>query len=233
MNIRRLLRWIGPRVGDTAMNKAVPYYRVSTARQGRSGLGLEAQRKAVQAFAKAHGFTLLTAVVETESGSKCDRRGLQQALALCKAEGATLLIAKLDRLARNVAFISRLMEAGVDFKAADNPYADKLIVHIMAAFAEHEREQISLRTRAALQAAKARGVQLGSYGRDVLSKRNKTRSRQFAIKMKPVISTLRSKGIITVRGIAAELNRLRVPTYRSGHHRWHPDTVHNLLKLCN
>lgn len=211
------------------MNKAVPYYRVSTARQGRSGLGLAAQKKTVQAFAKANGFALLKAVVETESGSKCDRRGLHDALAICKAEGATLLIARLDRLARNVAFVSRLMEAGVDFKAVDNPYADKLIVHILAAFAEHEREQISLRTRAALQAAKARGVRLGSYGRDVLSVLNKVRSLQFAQKMRPTIAALRRKGFITIRAIAAELNRQHVPTYRSGNHRWHPDTVHKLL----
>lgn len=215
------------------MNKAVPYYRVSTARQGQSGLGLEAQKKAVQSFAKANGFALLKAFVETESGSKCDRPCLLEALALCKREGATLLIAKLDRLARNVAFISRLMEAGVAFKAADNPYADKLVVHIIAAFAEHEREQISLRTKAALQAAKARGVELGSFGRRVLAHRNRERSHAFARAMQSTIEKLRQRGITTIRAIAAELNRLAVPTYCSGKHRWHPDTVHNLLVHIN
>lgn len=212
------------------MNKAVPYYRVSTVRQGRSGLGLEAQKKAVQSFAKANGFALLKAFVETESGSKSDRRGLQQALAVCKAEHATLLIAKLDRLARNVAFVSRLMEAGVNFKAVDNPYADKLIVHIMAAFAEHEREQISQRTRATLQAAKARGVQLGRYGRDVLSGLNRQRSVEFAHAMRLTLDALRTNGFTTLRSMADELNRLAVPTYRKGAHRWHPSTIHSLLK---
>lgn len=211
------------------MNKAVPYYRVSTSRQRKSGLGLAAQKKAVHAFAKANGFELLKAVVETESGSKCNRRGLQQALQVCKQEGATLLIAKLDRLARNVAFVSRLIEAGTDFKAVDNPYADKLLVHIMAAFAEHEREQISQRTKAALQAAKARGVRLGSHGRDVLSKLNHQRSMQFARVMQPTLDALRLRGFTTMRSMAAELNRLAIPTYRSGSHKWHASTVHKLV----
>lgn len=212
------------------MTKAVPYYRVSTARQGQSGLGLEAQQQAVHAFAKANGFTLTPAFVEVESGRKAARPVLAQALDACKAQKAMLLIAKLDRLSRNVAFVSRLMESGVEFKAVDNPYASKLVIHILAAFAEHEREQASARTSAALQAAKAKGVALGRFGRTVLAPRNRARSQAFALKMAPTIERLRLRGITTVRTITAELNRLAVPTYHSAGHRWQVSTVHKIVK---
>ena len=144
--------------------KFISYHRVSTTRQGESGLGLEAQQKAVADYLNGGDWELLEEYVETESGkSHKNRPELQKALAACKKHKATLIIAKLDRLARNVAFISKLMESGVEFLAVDNPHANKLMVHMLAAFAEHEREQISLRTKAALQAAKARGVQLGKH----------------------------------------------------------------------
>ena len=135
------------------MKKAITYYRVSTERQGESGLGLLAQQKAVKDFAWANDYQLMGEFVEVESGKKNNRPVLVQALDRCKRENATLLIAKLDRLGRNVAFISKLMESGVDFKAVDNPHASKLVVHMMAVFAEHERDQISQRTAAALKAA--------------------------------------------------------------------------------
>ncbi len=212
------------------MKKAITYYRVSTERQGASGLGLDAQKASVRQFAAANNFQLSGEYIEIESGKKNARPVLQQALNACRQKGATLLIAKLDRLGRNVAFISRLMEAGVDFKAVDNPFAGKLIVHIMAAFAEHERDQISERTTAALAAAKQRGVVLGSYGRTVLAKLNKKKARQFALKMKPVIQKLRDMGITTIRGITCELNRLQVPTFRNTGNRWHLSTVHNILR---
>src|SRR5690606_17857566 len=150
------------------MKKAIPYYRVSTLRQGESGLGLEAQQKAVRDYAARFNFALLPECIEIESGKKNNRPVLHEALAKCKKQNAVLLIAKLDRLSRNVAFIAQLMEAGIDFLAVDNPHANKLMLHIMAAFAEHEREQISKRTKAALASAKNRGVQLGKNGRNVL-----------------------------------------------------------------
>jgi DNA invertase Pin-like site-specific DNA recombinase len=129
----------------------VAYYRVSTQRQGASGLGLEAQQEAVRGFTK--GGTIVAEVVEVESGKRNDRPKLAEALALCRKTKATLIIAKLDRLARNVAFVSNLMESGVDFVAVDFPQANRLTVHILAAIAEHEAAMISQRTRAALQAA--------------------------------------------------------------------------------
>ncbi len=140
----------------------VAYLRVSTARQGASGLGLEAQRAAVQGFAAAGGHTILAELVEVESGGKADRPQLTAALAMCRLHRATLVIAKLDRLARNVAFIANLMDGGVEFVACDMPHANRLTLHLLAAIAEHQREIISQRTKAALAAAKARGVRLGN-----------------------------------------------------------------------
>jgi DNA invertase Pin-like site-specific DNA recombinase len=142
----------------------VAYYRVSTCRQAGSGLGLDAQRSAVKCHLSGEAGTLLGEYTEIESGKRSDRPQLAAALAACKLHKATLIIAKLDRLARNVAFIAGLMESGVEFVAADNPHASKLMLHMLAAFAEHEREQISLRTKAALNAAKDRGVILGKQG---------------------------------------------------------------------
>ncbi len=210
------------------MKSAIPYYRVSTERQGESGLGLEAQQKSVHEFAKANRYSLAQEFIEIESGVKSKRPVLQEALEACKREKAVLLIAKLDRLARNVAFISKLIESKVEFIAVDNPHANKLIVHIMAAFAEHERDQISSRTKDALKAAKARGVKLGSFGRNILSKRNKEKSQKFAQKMKPIIERLKEEGFETVREINDELNRLAIPTYHN--QKWHLPTVHKILK---
>lgn len=141
---------------------AIAYYRVSTQRQGQSGLGLEAQRADVQRLADQHGYTITETFTEVESGRKKNRPQLEAALQLAKRTGAVLLIAKLDRLARNMAFTSALMESGVDFRAADMPEADRFTVHIFAALAEREARLISDRTRAALGAAKARGQQLGT-----------------------------------------------------------------------
>ena len=140
----------------------VAYYRVSTAQQGASGLGLDAQREAVARHVAGAGGQLVAEFEEVESGKKNDRVEIARALAACRLSRATLIIAKLDRLARNVAFISSLMESNVDFVACDNPHATRLTIHILAAVAEHEREMISARTKAALAAAKARGVKLGN-----------------------------------------------------------------------
>jgi DNA invertase Pin-like site-specific DNA recombinase len=144
------------------MKQVVSYIRVSTQKQGASGLGLEAQRSAVEAFCQSNGFEILAEYCEVESGRKNDRPVLQSALAHARRQKATLLIAKLDRLARNVAFIANLMEANVEFRACDLPEASKFILHIMSAVGEQEARAISDRTKAALQAAKERGILLGA-----------------------------------------------------------------------
>lgn len=176
----------------------VSYLRVSTGRQAASGLGLEAQRGAVRQYAQQNGGAIIEEFVEVETGRRCDRPALVQSIARCKATGATLLIAKLDRLARNVAFIANLMETGVEFVAADTPFANRLMLHILAAFAEHEREQISARTRAALAAAKVRGVELGRNGRR-LALRNRAEACNFAIGIAPQL---------LMPGSSAEIARL-------------------------
>ncbi len=148
--------------GAPGVPRFVSYYRVSTTQQGASGLGLEAQREAVSRHVAGARGTIVAEFQEIESGKKNDRPQIAAALATCRLRRATLVIAKLDRLARNVFFISSLMESGVDFVACDNPHATRLTIHILAAVAEHEREMISARTIAALAAAKARGVRLGN-----------------------------------------------------------------------
>jgi DNA invertase Pin-like site-specific DNA recombinase len=141
----------------------ISYIRVSTKRQGESGLGLEAQQSAVASHINAQGGKLVREYREIESGNRSNNRpAFNNALCHAKRCGATLLVAKLDRLARNVAFTSALMEAGVDFICCDNPHATRFTIHILAAVAEFESEQISIRTKAALAALKARGVKLGS-----------------------------------------------------------------------
>jgi DNA invertase Pin-like site-specific DNA recombinase len=144
------------------MPDLIAYYRVSTDQQGQSGLGLEAQQLAVEAFARQSNARIIKRYVEVETGKRSDRPELTKAIAFAKRAKATLVVAKLDRLARNLHFTSTLMRTGVDFVACDNPHANKLTIHILAAIAEHETEQISERTKAALAAAKLRGVLLGS-----------------------------------------------------------------------
>ncbi len=212
------------------MKKAIAYYRVSTARQGRSGLGLEAQQQAVEAFAKANDFILVNDFIDINSGRRNDRPALKAALKECRKEDATLIIATLDRLSRSVAFIATLMEAHADFKVVNNPYADRFTIHILAAVAQKAREDISRNTSAALQAAKLHGVQLGWYGKYVTSKINQFHAEMFACRMKPIIDKIKARGIKTIRAIANELNRMRVPTYYKEGHRWHIRTIQNLLK---
>ncbi|HUY88983.1 MAG TPA: recombinase family protein [Pirellulales bacterium] len=145
-----------------SISKIVSYYRVSTQRQAGSGLGLEAQQAAVQRYAASQGAQIVAHFTEVETGKSSTRPQLAAAIRLAKANGATLVVAKLDRLARNVAFTAALMESGVDFIACDNPHANRLTLHILAAVAEDEARRISDRTKAALAAAKARGVKLGA-----------------------------------------------------------------------
>jgi DNA invertase Pin-like site-specific DNA recombinase len=216
--------------------KFVSYLRVSTDKQGHSGLGIEAQRKAVTDYLNGGNWQLLREYVEIESGKRSDRPELLAALALAKATGATVVIAKLDRLARNVAFISNLMESGVEFVAADMPMANRLTVHVLAAVAEHEREMISHRTRVALTAAKARGTKLGNpNGARALQGRGnasavaavKSSADLHAARVLPVIEDLRAAGTVSLHAIAAELNARGILTARNG--KWYPTSVRNLL----
>lgn len=201
----------------------ISYLRVSTARQGASGLGLEAQRSAVAAYAAAGGHTLVCEFVEVESGSKNARLQLTAALTACRLHRATLVIAKLDRLARNVAFIANLMDGGVEFVACDMPHANRLTLHLLAAIAEHEREMISQRTKAALQAARARGVRLGNpNGAAALLDGCKSaagasaalraaKAAQHAGAVAPTMGELARAGLNN-RQVAVELNRRGVPS---------------------
>jgi DNA invertase Pin-like site-specific DNA recombinase len=209
--------------------KFVSYLRVSTARQGMSGLGLEAQRAAVAGHLNGGDWTLVREVVEVESGKRNDRPALADALKLCRKHRATLIIAKLDRLARNVHFISGLMESGVEFVAVDMPQANRFVVHILAAVAEQEAEAISKRTKAALQAAKARGTKLGgrrvsadrfaeiaAQGRKAAASVLTEKKEAHQQEVRPVIEEIMAAGVTTLRGIAAELNARGELTPRGG-----------------
>ncbi len=218
------------------MKRFVAYFRVSTDRQGKSGLGLDAQRRAVEAFLHEEHGELVGEFTEVETGKgrhALDRRPeLKAALEACGKKKATLVIAKLDRLARNVAFISSLMESKVDFVAADMPQANRLTVHILAAVAEHEREMISTRTIEALASARARGVKLGSpkseKGRIESEKVRKEQADQFAANVYPVIANIRSNGASSLRAIADSLNSRGIRSPRGGD--WHPASVARLIE---
>lgn len=207
--------------------KFVAYYRVSTEQQGRSGLGLEAQKKAVLDFLNGGKWQLVAEFTEVESGKKVDRPELERALRLCKKVRATLVIAKLDRLARNVHFISGLMERRVKFCAVEFPNADPFMLHVHAAMSEHERRLISARTKAGLERAKARGVKLGKHGA-ILAKQNAAKAKTQANQLKPIVAEIRKAGMMSVRSIMAELNGRGIKTLRGG--VWHPQTVNLLLR---
>ncbi|HVM79917.1 MAG TPA: recombinase family protein [Stellaceae bacterium] len=210
----------------------VTYQRVSTDKQGRSGLGLEAQASAVASYVASVGGEVVGAYVEVESGRRDDRPELARALAACRKLKATLLIAKLDRLARSVHFISGLMESGVEFCAVDMPFAGRLTIHVLAAVAEHEREMISARTKAALGAAKARGVKLGSPNPAPAAALGlaslRARAAAHAANVLPVVEAIRATGALTLRQIAVALNARGLRTSRGGF--WHPESVARLLR---
>jgi DNA invertase Pin-like site-specific DNA recombinase len=205
----------------------VGYIRVSTERQAASGLGLEAQRSAIREYAARQGRDVVEIYVEAESGRLKDRPQLNTALAHCRRAKATLLIAKLDRLARNVAFVSALMETGIEFVAVDAPFANRLMIHVLSAVAEWEREQISERTKAALAAAKARGVKLGTYGA-VLGARKREEADRYADTVRPAFIAARDAGCMSLREYAAHLTHAGVMTPKGG--RWHPSNVSLLLR---
>jgi len=197
----------------------IAYFRVSTARQGRSGLGLEAQQEAVQQYLASVGGVMVAQFTEVETGKRNARPELEKAKATCRKNKAKLVIAKLDRLSRNVAFIAALMDGNVEFVAVDNPHAAHLTLHILAAVAEHEAEAISQRTTAALQAAKRRGVVLGRNGAEVLAPANRAAAMERACPLTPILAELTGAGM-SIRQIAAELTARGIPTAGGG--RWQP-----------
>jgi DNA invertase Pin-like site-specific DNA recombinase len=200
----------------------VGYARVSTQRQGESGLGLEVQQEAITRYVKSVGGTLIEQFVEVETGKGRDalqkRPRLRSALEMCKKREAVLVIGKLDRLGRNVHFVSGLMESKVRFIACDLPEANELTLHIMAAFAQHEARMISERTKAALARAKARGVKIGRAGWRNLKNFNKKRTEAanaFASRLKNILEAFRARHL-TQRQICEELNRIGVTAPKGG-----------------
>lgn len=212
-----------------ARGKHVAYYRVSTGKQGRSGLGLEAQREAVRAYLNGGSWELIAEFTEVESGKRHENRPeLQAALELCKLTGATLIVAKLDRLSRDAAFLLTLQNAGAKFVCADMPDANSLTVGIMALVAQQEREAISSRTKAALVAAKARGVKLGGsrecppppppheLGNIASAKARIAKSLDHAQSVMNEIARAKEGGAQSLRQIAAVLNERGINTPRPG-----------------
>ena len=222
----------------------VAYYRVSTQKQGESGLGLDAQRKDVADY--VGDGVLIGQFTEVESGRKADRPQLMEALEVCQREGATLVVAKLDRLSRSLYFVASIMHAGIDFIACDNPNANKLTIQILASVAEAERDAISERTQKALAATKRRLKKEGSLvsrksgriytrlgapdptiGAQVSAKAQRASADARAEQMRPLLVEI-SRSCTTNRAIAAELNRRGVKTVLGG--QWHDSSVRNLLK---
>lgn len=222
---------------QTKTPRFVSYLRVSTARQGRSGLGLDAQRAAVQRLVTEHGGRIVAPeFIEVESGADDDRPQLEAAFKRCRQSGATLCIAKLDRLSRSAAFLMKLQEAGVKFLAADAPYADDTVVGVLAVMARKEREAISDRTKQALAAAKRRGVVLGGYRKNApdISKYTKraTEARvsaavEWAEEWREMFAPLVKAGL-SCAAIAAHLNSEGCQT-RAGA-EWAPAQVHRTVK---
>jgi DNA invertase Pin-like site-specific DNA recombinase len=218
--------WNGT-VTDQAKLLGVSYIRVSTTRQGVSGLGLEAQRRAVAQFVASQKGELLAEFTEVQSGKRNDRQALNDALEFCRKNRATLLLAKLDRLSRKVHFISGLMESKVDFLSIEHPTRDRFWLHLQAAFAEEEGRRISLRTKAALNAAKSRGVELGKTGK-ILAKRHHAEAMEKAKDYASVVEELRRSGIKTVKATMEALNERNVPS--PGGAKWHLRSTWKLLK---
>lgn len=219
------------------MSQAVAYYRVSTQRQGRSGLGIEAQRAAVERFADGEGITILSEYVEVESGKGSDaldrRPQLAAALAVAKARRCPVLVAKLDRLSRDVAFIAGLMAQRVPFVVAElGADADPFMLHLYAALAEKERRLIGERTRAALAARKAQGACLGNrsnlckaaaLGREV----QVSEADRFAANILPLIRAIQGSGATSLNAITDALNNRGIRSARGG--KWHVSAVQNVL----
>jgi DNA invertase Pin-like site-specific DNA recombinase len=226
--------FVDMRIRAVAEGLFVAYYRVSTAKQGRSGLGLEAQQAAVADWLNGGNWRLIAEHTEIESGKRADRPALLQAMSVCHDTGAKLIIAKLDRLSRDVHFLSGLRQAGIEFVAVDMPDANRFTIHIMAAIAEHEREAISARTKAALAAAKARGQRLGGKrantpppdwraGQATIAAQTAARARRLA----PLIAELQAAGHTSLGQLSRELAARHIRTVRGG--QWSAMAVRNLL----
>ncbi|OUJ14711.1 recombinase family protein [Acetobacter sp. DsW_063] len=215
-----------------ADGRFIAYYRVSTDRQGRSGLGLDAQRKAVTDYLNGGSWSLVGEFTDVESGKNNDRPELAKAIELSRLTGARLIIAKLDRLSRNAAFLINMRDAGVQFIAADMPEANAFTVGIMALVAQQEREAISARTKAALAAAKERGTALGGWrgGPKVDSALGRetqvSKADAFAARVMPVIREMQGQGM-SLRAIAAGLTERGIMTARGG--AWSAASVRNVL----
>jgi DNA invertase Pin-like site-specific DNA recombinase len=204
----------------------IAYYRVSTRRQGASGLGLEAQRECVECIVRQRGGRVAGTFREVESGARADRPELARALDAARAHGATLIVAKLDRLARNAAFLLSLRDAGVDILACDLPDVNRMVVGIMALVAEEEAHLISERTRAALAAAKRRGTKLGTPANLTARARRKgsragaaargAQANARALELRSTIRELRAGGAVSLRDFARGLNERGIPTPRGG-----------------
>jgi DNA invertase Pin-like site-specific DNA recombinase len=210
--------------------KFVSYYRVSTDKQGKSGLGLDAQKAAVADRLDGGRWQIVAEFIEVESGKRASRPQLDAAIAACKKHKAKLIVAKLDRLSRNVSFLLKLIESGLDVLFADlsdlNGAMGKFVLITMANVAELEAGLISERTRAALKAAKARGVRLGRHGAEILAPKYRQEARQRAKEIEPLIRELQDKGY-SLNRIAADLNKRKVPTPRCG--QWDHSSVRNVL----
>ena len=230
------------------MCKVVAYYRVSTEGQGRSGLGLEAQRAKVASLCNGRGWSIIAEFTEIESGKRDNRPELEAAKHRAKVTGAVLVVAKLDRLSRNVAFLASLQDSGTRFLAADMPEANELTVHIMAAMAQAERKAISTRTKEALAAARQRGTRkdgepfkagrLGNpngaaslrragKGNGAALEAVKAGAAERASDLAPIVADIQAGGATSLPAIARELNERGIVTARGG--VWHPSSVRNLL----
>ncbi|WP_312016116.1 recombinase family protein [Bradyrhizobium sp. JYMT SZCCT0428] len=221
--------------------KFVAYYRVSTARQGKSGLGLEAQRAAVMVYLNGGDWQIVEEHTEVESGRNSNRPALERALAAARLHRASLVVSKVDRLTRSVAFLSRLLEAGVDIRFADLPQIEgatgRFLLHQMVAVAELEASMISTRVKAALQAAKARGKKLGGYRGAVPTAHMRAQSTRVvrewadarAADVLPTIRTLKAGGAVSLRSIADGLNARSIPTAR-GRGKWSAIQVSRILE---
>jgi DNA invertase Pin-like site-specific DNA recombinase len=246
--MRAVLKFQPQHIGANDMAKLIAYFRVSTHKQGRDGLGMDGQRTAVETYARQHGMSIVASYTEVESGKRSDRPELAKALAHARRSKATLVVAKLDRLSRNVAFLSALMDSDVDFIAIDNPHANRLTLHILAAVAEAEAKAISERTKAALAAARARGVVFGSARPDYWTPERReswiaglhqarqrsivtrqAKARAVYADLLPSIQEQRKAGE-TLQAIADRLNTDGHTTSRGC--QWSPQQVRQVLQRC-
>ncbi len=214
--------------------KFIAYYRVSTEKQGKSGLGLEAQRESVLKHVAQEGGTLIAEYSDVISGASETREQLDAALRRCEREKATLIISKLDRLARQLSFLAKFIESKVPLVVAELPHANKMLLQMMAVFAEAERDMVSQRTKDALAAAKKRGVVLGNpklaEARVSATQARKRQADVFASKHCYDVLRWREKGH-TLAAIAERLNDINWPSPRGG--KWHPKSISNLIDRCN